>query len=65
MSYNSKYKGAEVEEALDKFANGKVGTIGAVDTNESVDEPEMDYVTKSELNDALAQAITNTLNTEV
>lgn len=41
MSYNSKYKGAEVEEALDKFANGKVGTISAVDTNESVDEPEM------------------------
>lgn len=42
MSYNSKYKGAEVEEALDKFANGKVGTIGAVDTNDSVDEPEID-----------------------
>lgn len=42
MSYNSKYKGAEVEEALDKFANGKVGTIGAVDTNDSVDEPDMD-----------------------
>lgn len=41
MSYNSKYKGAEVEEALDKFANGKVGTISAVDTNDSVDEPEM------------------------
>lgn len=41
------------------------GTISAVDTNESVDEPEIDYVTKSELEDALAQAITNTLNTEV
>jgi hypothetical protein len=41
------------------------GTISAVDTNDSVDEPEIDYETKSELEDALAQAITNTLNTEV
>lgn len=41
MSYNSKYKGADVEDALNKFANGKVGAISAVDTNESVDEPDM------------------------
>ena len=44
MSYNSKYKGAEVEDALDKFANGKVGNIGAVDTNDSIDEPEGTYI---------------------
>lgn len=65
LTINSEYKGAEIEEVLDKFANGKVGTISAVNTNENVDDPEMQYVTKQELDNALTQAITTTLNTEV
>jgi hypothetical protein len=62
MSYNSKYKGKDVEEAIDKVAKLNVA---AVDLGEEVEEPELDYVTKTELDNAIAQAITTTLNTEV
>lgn len=62
MSYNSKYTGKEVEESLDKV---KSLNISAVDADEEVDEPTLDYVTKSELDNAIEQAITTTLNTSV
>lgn len=62
MSYNSKYKGTEVEEALDKVAKLNVK---AIDLGEEVEEPQLDYVTRTELDNAIAQAITTTLNTEV
>lgn len=62
MSYNSKYKGAELEEAIGKVAELNV-TI--VDLGEEVEGPELDYVTRAELDNAIVQAITKTLNTEV
>ena len=62
MSYNSKYTGKEVEDSLDKVQNLN---ISAIDTNEEVDEPILDFVTKDELASAIEQAITTTLNKEV
>lgn len=62
MSYNSKYNGAEVEEAIDKVAELNVAIV---DAGEEVEEPELDYVTRTELENAIAQAITDTLNTAV
>lgn len=37
MSYNSKYKGKEVEEILDSVS---LRNVGAVDTNDSVEDPD-------------------------
>lgn len=49
MSFNSKYSGQQVENLLDQFAEGKVGTVGTEDLGESVDDPELDYATRGEL----------------
>lgn len=62
MSYNSKFTGKEIEDAIDKVS---ILNINIVDTDEEVDEPTLDYVTKSELDNAIEQAITTTLNTSV
>ena len=62
MSYNSKYTGREVEEAIDKVEELNVAIV---DSGEEVEEPELDYVTREELDNAIAQAITDTLNTAV
>lgn len=62
MSYNSKYTGQEVENAIDKVAELNVGIV---DANDSIDDPELEYITKTELDNAIAQAITKTLNTSV
>lgn len=43
MSYNSKYTGLEVENAVDKMA--KLNIV-IVDAGEEVEEPELDYVTR-------------------
>ena len=62
MSYNSKYTGREVEEAIDKVEELNVAIV---DVGEGVEEPELDYVTRTELDNAIASAITTTLNTAV
>lgn len=41
------------------------GTIEAVDTNESVEDPELEYATTQYVDTAIANAITTVLNTEV
>lgn len=51
-----------VQEVLDKATELNVT---AVDTSEEVEEPDISYVTKQELDNAIASAITTTLNTEV
>ena len=51
-----------VQEVLDKATELNVS---AVDTSEEVEEPDISYVTKQELDNAIASAITTTLNTEV
>lgn len=43
MSYNSQYKGAEVEAALDKT---KELNIAAIDTNATIDDIQTEYATK-------------------
>lgn len=54
MSYNSKYTGAEVEALLDKAGN----TYTKTEANDL-------FATKTEVDNAIANAITTTLNTEV
>lgn len=54
MSYNSKYTGAEVEALLDKAGN----TYTKTEANDL-------FATKTEVDGAIAHAITTTLNTEV
>ena len=41
------------------------GTIEAVDTNESVEDPELEYATTQYVDNTIARAIITTLNTEV
>lgn len=90
MSFNSKYKGEEVEEAIDKVYQLNVSIV---DTNDEVEEPDVPSpgggspITEIKLNgvslgtsgvielnniatynyvsNAIEQAITTTLNTEV
>ena len=62
MSYNSKYTGREVEEVIDKVEELNVAIV---DVGEGVEEPELDYVTRTELENAIASAITTILNTAV
>lgn len=62
MAYKGKYKGKEIDDAIDKVAELNM-TI--VETNEEVEEPQLDYITKADLDSAIAQAITTTLNTAV
>lgn len=52
MSYNSKYTGKQVDDLLDQ-----VEYLSNIDLSE--------YVTKAELDLAISEAITTTLNTEV
>lgn len=54
MSYNSKYTGAEVEALLDKVGNTYTKT-----------ESDDLFATKTEVDEAIANAITTTLSTEV
>ena len=62
MEYNSKYKVAEIEGLLDKTTELN---ISSVDLGESVEDVELPYITQHELDTAIANAITTTLNTEV
>lgn len=62
MSYNSKYTGEEVESAIGKVKELAEGLSNVV---EKVGDIEKDYVTQVNLNEAIQQAITTTLNTEV
>ena len=90
MSYNSKYKGEEVEDAIDKVYQLNVSIV---DTDDEVEEPDVpspgggSSITEIKLNgvslgtsgvielnniatyeyvaNAIGQAITKTLNTEV
>lgn len=41
------------------------GTIGAVDTSDSVEDPELEYATTQYVDNTIARAIITTLNTEV
>ena len=70
--YQSKYKGAEVEALLDKI-NYKQDIISDIETIRSgaaagataLQSVPSEYVTDTELVEAIASAITNTLNTAV
>ncbi len=73
MSYNSKYKSSEIEEILDSV-EGKQDKIddleairsGAAKGATALQQADItNLVTKNELNNAIASAITTTLNTEV
>lgn len=72
MSYNSKYTGVQVDEllgkadtALQSYTEQYQGTITAVATEETVEDITADYATSAYVNDAIASAITATLNTAV
>lgn len=61
---------SDVQTSLDKAdtalqEEAYKGTIEAVDTNESVEDPELEYATTQYVDQAIANAITNTLNTPV
>lgn len=58
MAYSGKYKGTEIDDALDKV---QILNVSAEDMGEGVDDPDLSYVTKAELD----AAIKSTLNTEV
>ena len=62
MSYNSKYKGAEVEAKLEKVDRLNVA---AKEIGVEVEDVVFEYATKNDVDNAIAAAITTTLNTEV
>lgn len=62
MSYNSKYKGEEVEAKLDKVTELNVA---ARDLGVEVEDVVFEYATKDDVANAIAEAVTNALNTEV
>lgn len=72
MSYNSKYTGAQVEDLLDQIEN-KQNEIEDLDTIRSgaakgataLQSVPDTYATKAFVTDAIASAITTTLNTAV
>jgi hypothetical protein len=59
MSFNSKYKSSEIEAFLDKTAELN---IVAVETGAEVDDVVLEYATTQYVDDAIASAITNTIN---
>lgn len=79
MSYNSKYTGAEVEDLLDIVAEGGGGggsyddtelrnavamrNVAAVDVGSELGDPP-DYATVAYVNTAIANAITNIINSD-
>lgn len=72
MSYNSKYKSSEIEEILDSVG-GKQDAITDLDDIRSGAEKgatalqsvPATYATKTDVSNAIAAAITTTLNEEV
>lgn len=62
MGYNSKYTGQQVEELLDKATTLNVS---AEDAGGEVEDVLFEYATTDFVNNAIAEAITTTLNTEV
>lgn len=62
MSYNSEHTGEQVDGLLKKAG---LMNVVAEDVGEGVEAPEITYVTKGEMDSAISQAITTTLNTEV
>lgn len=62
MSYNSKYKGAQVEASLDKVQELNVS---AIEMGMEVDDVVFEYATTQYVDDAIIRAIVTTLNTEV
>lgn len=73
MSYNSKYKGSEVEELLDSIGNKQdnlvsgenIKTVNGVSILGSGDIKIESGLTEEEVNNKIAAAITTALNTEV
>jgi hypothetical protein len=69
MSYNSKYTGKQVDDLLDQvegLSNIDLSEyVTAEDAGEEIDGVESPFVTKAELDLAISEAITTTLNTEV
>ena len=69
MSYNSKYTGKQVDDLLDQvegLSNIDLSEyVTAEDAGEEIDDVESPFVTKAELDLAISEAITTTLNTEV
>lgn len=69
MSYNSKYTGKQVDDLLDQvegLSNIDLREyVTAEDAGEVIDEVESPFITKVELDAAISEAITITLNTEV
>lgn len=69
MSYNSKYTGKQVDDLLDQVEGLSTTDLSeyvtAEDIGEDIDDVESPFVTKVELDLAISEAITTTLNTEV
>jgi hypothetical protein len=70
--FNSKYEGAEVEALLDKINENQDAISdleairrGAAAGATALQSVPSEYVTETELAEAIASAITNTLNTPV
>ena len=52
----------KADTALQSYTEQYKGTVEAVDTNESVEDPELEYATTQYVDDAIASAITLTIN---
>lgn len=64
MAYNSKYTGQQVEDILDSV-KGKQDTISDLEEIRSGASKGASAATTAYVNQAIANAITNTLNTPV